>query len=408
MLLEGAEHEQPKPNPVYDDQFNSPGYSPFPRHDAARGLLRLAFHQPDPEILDAIEILASDPVPSVRMVTAMELTNVYVKSPERFWHIMDLRAIDERNHVVQEYLYFTLNRVVANRKENEAKTTRIMANLLEHTPLPGGKQNLSDPFADLLMWLAIERENSWALKTIEDRFFKDPIRFSNLLTRAVSQLMKDYVVPKHLKTPNGRERTRRSIEWLEKVIDVVSNSLGELYKILKEHENEEVAKQLHSTYEVIDRIITRLYYEVAHEKGQSEKQAEEISPELRRDFYNEVKPLMEQIINFAIDKQHGMMFAPTAHYFMQVLKSFLSCNPKEVLHLAEKVVKSSEPFGYNLDAIAVRDVVEFVEIVLADYRHEVRDDEECLEDLLNLLDMFAKTGWTDALKLVWRLDEVFR
>ena len=71
-------------------------------------------------------------------------------------------------------------------------------------------------------------------------------------------------------------------------------------------------------------------------------------------------------------------------------------------------MKSSEPFGYNLDAIAVMDVVEFVEIVLADYRHEVRDDEECLEDLLNLLDMFAKTGWTDALKLVWRLDEVFR
>ena len=55
----------------------------------------------------------------------------------------------------------------------------------------------------------------------------------------------------------------------------------------------------------------------------------------------------------------------------------------------------------------VRDVVEIVEIVLADYRGEVRDGE-ALEDLLNLLDMFAKTGWMDALKLVWRLDEVFR
>ena len=101
------------------------------------------------------------------------------------------------------------------------------------------------------------------------------------------------------------------------------------------------------------------------------------------------------------------MFAPTAHYFMQVLTSFLSCNPKEVLHLAARVVQSSELFGYNLDSIAVRDVVEFAEIVLADHRDEVRDGES-LEDLLNLLDMFAKTGWTDALKLVWRLDEVFR
>ena len=408
VLLEGAEHEQPKPNPEYDDQFDGPGYSPFPRHEASRGLLRLAFHQPDTAILDAIEALADDPVTSVRMVTAIELFRVYDKAPEKFWHLMEDRATNERNLTVQEYLYLTLTQVAGKAKENEDKTTRVMAKLLEHTPLPPGELASFDPFSFLLMNLAIRCENSWALKTIEDTFFKDPIRFSNLLTRAVSQVMKDYVVPKHLKTSNGPERTKQAIKWLEKVIDVVSNSLGELYKILKERETEEVAKQVRDTYTVIDRIITRLYYEVAHKKDQSEKQAEEISFELRCEFYNEVKPLMKQVITFAQDPEHGLMFAPTAHYFMQVLTSFLSCNPKEVLHLAAEVVKSSERFGYNLDGLAVRDVVEFVEIVLADYRHEVRDDEECLKDLLNLLDMFAKTGWTDALKLVWRLDEVFR
>ena len=408
VLLEGAEHEQPKPNPVYDNQFNSPGYSPYPRHDAARGLLRLAFHQSDAEMLDAIETLASDSVPSVRMVTAMELYRVYNTSSERFWHIMENRAIHERNRVVQEHLYSTLTYVAARKEENEAKTTHIMAKLLEHTPLPPGKQGLSDPFADLLMWLAIDRQNSWALKIIEDRFLKDPIQYANILTRIVNKVMENYIVPKYLEIPNGRKMARRAIEWLEKVIDVVSKRIGELYKILKEHETEEVAKQLHDTYEVIERVITCLYYEVAHEESQSEKQTEEISIELRCEFYKIVNPLMKRVIDFAQNPEHGLMFAPTAHYFMQLLTSFLRCNPEEVLHLAAGVVKSSEPFGYNLDAIAVRDVVEFVEIVLADYRHEVRDDEESLKDLLNLLDMFAKTGWTDALKLVWRLDEVFR
>lgn len=407
LLLMGAEHEKPEPNPYYDSQFNSSGYSPFPRHGAARGLLRLAFIQPDPEILDAIERLANDPVPSVRMVTAIELANVYVKAPDRFWHIVDNRAIHERNLVVQEYLYLTLTQVVGKAKENEDKTTCVMAKLLEHTPLPPGKLASFDPFSFLLMNLAIRCENSWALKTIEDTFFNDPVRFSNVLTRAVKEAMETYVVPRAFETTNGREMARRAIELLERVIDVVSNRIRELHKILKEQETEEVAKQLHSTYEVINRVITRLYYEVAHEKGQSEKQTEKISLELRRDFYNEVKPLMQQVIAFAQDPASGIMFAPTAHYFMQLLKSFLGCNPKEVLHLATGVVKSSEPFGYNLDSIAVHDVVEFVEIVLADYRHEVRDGE-ALDDLLNLLDLFAKIGWSDALKLVWRLDEVFR
>ena len=407
VLLEAAKHEQPKPDPEHDAQFDHPGYSPFPRHEAARGLLRFAFHQPDPGILDAIERLANDPVPSVRMVTAMELTNVYAKAADRFWHIMDSRAVNERNHVVQEYLYFTLARVVADQEDNVAKTIHIMANLLEHTPLPRGKQNLSDPFANLLMWLAIDRENSWALKTIKDRFFKHPSQFANILTRAVSQVMRRYVAPKYLETPDGCKKAKRGIEWLEKVIDVVSDEIEKLYKIFNKRETEEVEKKLRNLYTVIDQVITRLYYEVAHGRIQSEKPKEEVSYGLRCRCYSEVKPLMEQVINFALNKKHGMMFAPTAHHFMQVLTSFLSCDPQGVLHLATKVVKSSEQFGYTLDTLAVMEVVEFVEIVLADYRHEVRDGE-ALEDLLHLLDMFAKIGWSDALKLVWRLDEVFR
>ena len=406
VLLHSATHELPKPNPERDAQFDTSDYSPFPRHEAALGLLNLAFHQPYAEILDAIERLAADPVPSVRMVTAMELAKVYVKAPERFWHIMDKRAAHERNRVVQKYLYFTLSRV-AREKENEAKTIRVLAELLKHTPLSTERLEPSDSFIDLLMWLVIDRENSWALKTIEHSFFKDPIRFANPLAHAVARVMEDYVAPKNLETPDGCERIERAILSVSKAITVASDGIKELCLTLKKQRTEKVEKKLHDTYRVIDKVIMRLYFAVAHARGPSEKPTEEIPYDLRCRFYKAVKPLMEQVIAFAQNPESGIMFAPTAHYFMQVLTSFLSCNPKEVLHLAAGVTSSSERFGYTLDSIAVRDVVEFVEIVLADYRDEVRDGE-ALEDLLSLLDLFAKTGWSDALKLVWRLDEVFR
>ena len=123
---------------------------------------------------------------------------------------------------------------------------------------------------------------------------------------------------------------------------------------------------------------------------------------------------MEQVIDFADDPETGLMFASTAHDFMQLLMSFLSCNPKEVLHLAERVAKSSERFGYTLDSLAVDDVVKLVEIVLADYRHVVRDDEDCLKDLLNLLDLFAKqvgrmhlTSFGDLMKFFGRYINIF-
>jgi hypothetical protein len=358
-------------------------------------------------MLDAIEKLASDPVASVRMVTARELFMIYFTVPEKFWDIVNNRAACETNQVVQKSLYSTLIQVVARKKENEEKTTHIMDKLLKRTSPPTEWLEPADPFIALLMWLAIDRENSWALKTIEDTFFKDPIRFANTLRHAVFWVMKNHVVPKNLETSEGRESTRRAIAWLSKVIGVVSDGIEKLWATFKEHETEEAKQQLRDICRVIDEVIMRLYFAVARERGESEKPAEEIPDELRRRFYGEVKPLMEGIIDFALDPENGVMFAKTAHYFMQLLTSFLSCNPKEVLHLAEGVARSSERFGYNLDALAVEDVVKLVEIVLADHRSEVHEGEG-LDDLLNLLDIFAKTGWSDALRLVWRLDEVFR
>ena len=101
------------------------------------------------------------------------------------------------------------------------------------------------------------------------------------------------------------------------------------------------------------------------------------------------------------------MFARTAHHFMELLNRVLKYDPKGVLHLAAGVAESSEPTSYNLDSLAISEVVKLVEAVLVDHRAEVRDGQS-LQDLLNLLDIFAKAGWPEALQLVFRLDEVFR
>ena len=124
VALQGAKHKLPEPDPQRDAQ-ESTGYSPCPRHEAAHGLLRLSTRQLDAEMLDAIESLANDSVPSVRMVTAMELFQVYFKTPEKFWQILEHRATQETTHVVQKYLYNTLAHVVAREIENEDKTVRI-------------------------------------------------------------------------------------------------------------------------------------------------------------------------------------------------------------------------------------------------------------------------------------------
>ena len=409
VRLDAAKHELPTPDSERDAEFNSSAYSPFPRHEAASGLLRLTARQSDSdsEILNAIESLANDPVPSVRMVTAMELLPVYVKTPDRFWEIVEDRSTQETNYVVLEWLCVTLTRIVGVGKDEEDKTIHVMDKMLKHSLSQTEKLAPPDRLIELCMWLTISRENPWARKKIEDILLQDPIQYAHSLNRAVFWVMKEYVVPKNLETPDGREAAKRSIVWLGEVITVTVNGIQELSTTPHDQRSEEIHKKLHGTYRVIEKVIMRLYFEVVHQRDKSQKPSEKIPRELRCRFYNEVKPLMNQVIDFALDRKKGVMVAPTAYRFMQLLTSFLSCNPKEVLHLAAGVAKSSEPSGYNLDSLAVQDVVKFVEIVLADHRSEVREGQ-ALEDLLNLLDIFAKAGWSDALKLVWRLDEVFR
>ena len=116
VLLNSARHELPEPDSERDAGFDFPSFSPCPRHEAARGLLRLAARQSDPEMLDTIESLTIDSVPSVRMVSAMELFRVYDTNSERFWHIVELMATHETNSVVQKYIYAPLTHVVWRKK----------------------------------------------------------------------------------------------------------------------------------------------------------------------------------------------------------------------------------------------------------------------------------------------------
>ena len=409
VLLDGATHKMPIPNSEQDAQFDSSAFSPFPRHEAVSGLLRLTGRQSDPdsEILDAIESLANDPVPSVRMVAAMELVPVYVKTPNRFWKIVNDRVTQETNYVVLEWLCVTLIQVVGVGKEEEDKTILVMGKMLRQLMAHTEKVTPPDRLIELFMWFAISREHPGARKTIEDTLLKDPIQYAHSLNRAVFWVMNEYVEPKNFETNEERATAARAISWLGDVITAASNEIHHLCSISKDRRSQDITEKLHDVYEVIDEVVMRLYFAAAHQKSSTQEPLEAPPHSLRREFYDQVKPLMQKVIEFAQDEERGVMFAKTAYYFMRLLTAFQSYNLKEVLHFAADVAQSSERYGYNLDSLAVDDVVRFVETVLADHRNEVREGE-ALKDLLTLLDVFAKAGWPDALRLVWRLDEVFR
>jgi hypothetical protein len=218
-----------------------------------------------------------------------------------------------------------------------------------------------------------------------------------------------FITPKRLDDPKNSPTTENAVAWLLRVINVTAWGIKELRESVDDRGWDETSQQkLRDVYGIIDEIVMRLYFAAKIKDDMHlHDDDEETTHEQRRKYYFTIKPLLEQMLAFALNKKNGVMFAPTAHYFMQLLNGVLRYDPPGVLHLAAGVAESSEPTGYNLDPMAVREVVRLVEIVIVDYRHEVQDSQP-LQDLMNLLDIFAKTGSVEALQLVWRLDEVFR
>ncbi len=154
-------------------------------------------------------------------------------------------------------------------------------------------------------------------------------------------------------------------------------------------------------------MVVRLYFAADVNDNLRKEEQEAVSDAQRERYYFEVKPLLDTVLSFARENEYGFLVPQTAHYFMQLLNGVLRYDPVGILHMAAGIAKASRSVGYNFDTLAVREVVSLVEAVLADHRSEVREGQP-LQDLLDLLDIFAEAGWPGALDLVLRLDEIFR
>lgn len=394
ILLLSAKHKSPEPDPEYDASFTSPAWSPAPRIEAAQGLPWIALRNPNAEVLAAIRTLVQDKVPRVRFLVVEELWRISNKAPDVFWELAKYTAQREDNQVVQKALCHTLGNVIGP-KENEDKATALFDILLTRALSKSGESEVLEPIVDMAIGLHLARNNAWAIGTVR-QFLADPVRFAGELKRATFKTF-NYLKP----AKKDSDTTERAIIWLSNAIDASGKGLMELKDDHGENWPKEAEIKFRELYGVIDEIVMRLFFAYGEKEPTGDKK-------LKEDYYK-IKPLLEKILTFASDSQHGILVAHTAHYFMELLNRVITHDPAGVLHLAAGVAKSSKRAGsgYNFDSMAIRETVKLVESLLADHRY-IFQKEDALNNLVALLDIFAEAGWPEALTLIWRLDEVFR
>ncbi len=386
VLLACGRHAAPKLYPNADSEFKSPVWGSSPRTEAAQ-LLPVWFARTGDQVaLHLFLMLLEDPVPEVRFLSAHELWRLVKRAPSEFWSAIKNRTITEVNDVVLQGLLDSLGRVIPR---YERDGVDVLSLLRDRARSGNAPRELADLYSGTVMWLVVVRQNPTAIGFLEE-VLDEPVRYSKAIRRA-SFDAGARTAGKRDEPAEESAQGHNAAKWLVRLIDAVQVGIQQLAAQDGDRSEDSPFADL---YRSIDTIVTRLW--VARQG---------LQPAEAADFYIRVRPVLSRIVEFAMTPDLGALAPSTAHHAMEFLTDFVRVDPRGVLKMAWQITSRSP--GYNLDSLAVDQVVKLVEVILADHRDQMRQPES-LQHLLDLLDIFAETGWPQALRLVWRLDEVFR
>jgi hypothetical protein len=255
------------------------------------------------------------------------------------------------------------------------------------------------------MWLCIVRKHPWAVG-LNAQLMNDPVKYSKSLSRATNASI-PFVKP--YKAGGDEDKAVESaIGWLFQSVEAAERGLvaiSGMKEVPAESEGEDLPAR--NLYSVMDQLVTQMYFALDSKPNVRRGVGAEPTADQRAELYWRVKPLLKRVLRFARTPKTGVLAGPTAYRLMEMLNGVLALDPEGVIEMAWEVVISGRPHGFNLDSLAIEQVVKITESILADYRLQARVDT-ALGQILEIIEIFSETGWPQALRLVWRLDEVYR
>lgn len=383
-----------------------------PRISAARGLIYLATKTDDEDILNELKLLAHDSLSSVRSILAGQLVRLVSIHPSFFWDLLNHIASTENELQVQNSL---LRSLWCAGKKNLDLIIGVLGQYDSECIFSEFKNNDTEKegflfqFISQIVAILLTNNHSFSNQKI-NQILQSPICHLPALID-LSCCLRNYITPKTLISTENKGSSLLAIEWLAKTITSACVGIEEMNTDENKKDEEKRQKTILDLYTIMDNTIMHFFREANIPLDYSytlpHDEREPVSEEERQNFYLHIKPILKQILTFSQNKDTGFLFPSTAHQFMQLLNGMLKYDPKDILDMALSVTKASQPYQYNFDSMSVNEFVKLTESILANHRTQTRDPQS-INNLLQLLDIFAQAGWAEAYRLVWRLEEIFR
>ena len=408
VLLEISNYAEPEYHPENDEHFdNSPSWgSPAARIDAAQGLMQIAQYNSciDTDILTAISRLSFDAVPAVRYQVARRILSLYKTASNLMWHIIEDMSHKESSRGVLQGLLPSLWRLGDIHGERVAELSKaVFDRVTDGSGVEQVREHCTSIFTRLYLWqdLKIANETINTIAAYPDSWHKE--------VRCIIGDLRECFIIGSINSPDLLEEQVRS-----RAFEVTQKILSSIIKILKTLETNYKQVQFsqwplaeqeraQNLIQIADSIATELYFASGafdDKRNSAKDSAASLGLSGKKRFLTEAYSILSDLSNLG--------FTSITHHLLETLIFLVDIDPKSIFLMVGQTIRSGRSGNYQYESLGVNLVVRFIEQFLAEYRYILRENEDCLKVLVEILDIFVEAGWPSARQLTYRMEEIFR
>lgn len=400
ILFSGMDSPVPEYHPEDDAQFDrGPSWgAPLQRIEAAAGIGTLLANKTCPlqEVLENARRVLRDPVPAVRYQIVIRLLPLHDIDLPALWSILRGLAQTEKSTGVLSSALVAVINPISDRCKSEVVGLLNTIMIRDDLPLDGG---------DAVKWcyriatgLYLWQDDASAYALIQP-----VLQGSTFQPHRSAQCLSDIREALTFSSDSPKEGDtairRRSFGLIESIIISASARMEELlHNVSVEDRTEQWQEDFHELARLIDFIGNQIYFSSGAYDGTNSNRA--LDDDARRIFWKESRD--------AITRLSGVAIPSVAHHLIETLQSFVPFSPAEVFHAISNVIRSAKSWGYQYESMAVDLLVKVIERYLAEQRNLLQEDLQCREELIDILETFVSAGWPSALRLSYRMEEIFR
>ncbi len=408
VLVEASRSEYPVPDSVQDAQFEErPGWGPAARIEAAEGLILLA-RNPDcatPEVTEAVDRLSVDPVPAVRYQVARYLNVIYNTANELMWNILERLCREEQSRgVLQGVLGGPIARLAF--PEHQDRVISLVRQIFDRVNEGTGSQEVRGLCTRLFTVLYVRRGDN-ACRDVIRGLIDDPVLWADEVHHVLSHLRAPMTHGSALTADPAEDAVRR--RSVDLFLDLVRVAKMRLRDLETEHSDigidewpEQDIEGCRSLANLLDNAGNQLFHTsgaFSRNRATSTSDRAE-SVVLATRFYQDVGSILDELADLGLPS--------LTHHLLETLEFVLPVDPPGVFLRIGRLVRAGQSGGYEYESMAADLIVRLVERYLAEYPELLRDNEQCRQTLLEVLDTFVSAGWPNARRLTYRMDEIFR